>query len=67
MQASCFSPRLPDKWERLEFKIKFQKRIIKIVITKGKTEYKLISGDELKIFHNNNEVLLKPGESIQVS
>lgn len=60
-----FSPRLPDKWEQLEFKVKYQKRIIKVVITKDKTEYTLISGEGLKIYHNRNEILLEKGKSIQ--
>jgi len=61
-----FSPQIPSRWERLEFKIKFQKRNLKIVISPENTEYKLISGDELKIFHKKEEILLRPGKSIQV-
>lgn len=62
-----FSPQCPSEIDGYTFKIKFKGRVIKVAVSKEKTEYELLEGKELKIMHFdekvtiNNKVVLEIG------
>ncbi|WP_158540631.1 glycoside hydrolase family 65 protein [Romboutsia weinsteinii] len=51
-----FNPRLCDKFNKIEFKIRFKGRVIKVSIERDKTDYQLVSGKNITIV-NNGEVI----------
>ncbi|MCX7841486.1 MAG: glycoside hydrolase family 65 protein [Clostridia bacterium] len=53
-----FKPHLPEKWERLEFKILFQGSLINASFTKSSALYTLISGNPIKILSSGEEIFL---------
>jgi maltose phosphorylase len=54
-----FNPFIPDQWKSYSFRIEFRGRVLKIKVSKEKTETNLESGDPLEIFLNGKSVLLK--------
>ncbi|QTL99426.1 glycoside hydrolase family 65 protein [Iocasia frigidifontis] len=62
-----FNPCVPRKWKGFAFKIKFQDRQIKISVKRDKTYYKLITGEEIRIFHKGERFLLSAGRGIEKS
>ncbi len=54
-----FRPRLPEAWNRMEFKLKIRASQIHICLTQAYTTYTLIKGDPLTIAHGNDEICLK--------
>jgi alpha,alpha-trehalose phosphorylase len=59
-----FNPRIPSEWSSYEFKIKYNKRIIKITINKLEIVFDLLQGDGLDInllIDEASTVLLKLG------
>lgn len=48
-----FSPRLPEKWGTLSFKVQFKNRVIEVVMTEQKAMYTLLKGDPIHIYHFN--------------
>lgn len=57
-----FNPCLPNQIEEITFIIEFKGRKLYISINHQKIEVKLVDGEELEIFINNNKILLKQGE-----
>ena len=54
-----FSPYLPKKWESYSFRVLYRGRLIKVTVSKQHTQYELLDGDEISIFHRNQEFSLK--------
>ncbi len=44
-----FNPFIPDQWKSYSFKVEFRGRVIKVDVSKGSTDIKVISGDPLEI------------------
>ncbi|MET9777285.1 glycosyl hydrolase family 65 protein [Streptomyces sp. NPDC006367] len=53
-----FSPRLPEKFSRLAFRLQFRGRCLSVDIDAGKATYTLLSGAPLTIHHHGSPVLL---------
>lgn len=53
-----FNPYLPDKWDSYQFNIRFWNSKLKIKVNKEYVFYQLISGKELDIVHNGEEITI---------
>ena len=53
-----FTPYTPDQWKSYSFRLEFRGRVIKVRISKEKTETTLVSGEPLEIVMNGKQVLL---------
>lgn len=53
-----FSPRIPNQWDGLIFKIVYKNRIIQIKITQESTIYTLLKGNSIELNHFGNVYLL---------
>jgi alpha,alpha-trehalose phosphorylase len=53
-----FSPRLPEKFRRLAFRLQFRGRCVSVEIEADKATYKLLMGDPLTIHHHGQPVLM---------
>ncbi|MCG8969311.1 MULTISPECIES: glycoside hydrolase family 65 protein [Streptomyces] len=53
-----FSPRLPEKFSRLAFRLQFRGRCVSVDIEADKATYKLLMGDPLTIHHHGRPVLM---------
>lgn len=53
-----FSPQCPSEWERIVFKVRFQKRLIQVSMTPSSTDYQLVEGDQLTIIENGEKKTL---------
>ncbi|MET7274914.1 glycosyl hydrolase family 65 protein [Streptomyces flaveolus] len=53
-----FSPRLPEKFSRLAFRLQFRGRCVSVEIEADKATYKLLTGDPLTIHHHGRPVLM---------
>ncbi|MFD1412869.1 glycoside hydrolase family 65 protein [Oceanobacillus jeddahense] len=60
-----FQPKLPQQWEALSFKLRYQKRILELDLNQEYVIYKLISGENLTIYHNEKEILLEQHETVK--
>ena len=59
-----FMPRLPEKACRLNFKLMIQNRLLEFNMEKGSVTYTLREGDELTIFHFDEEISLAKDTSV---
>ncbi len=57
----CFSPRLPDGWERLGFRVQIRGQLIEVEMTAAGTSYLLVEGRSLQIRHFGEALRLAPG------
>ncbi|MGV9291914.1 glycoside hydrolase family 65 protein [Streptomyces sp. NPDC003719] len=53
-----FSPRLPEKFSRLAFRLQFRGRCLSVEIEADKATYTLLMGDPLTIHHHGSPVLM---------
>ncbi|MFJ8543995.1 glycoside hydrolase family 65 protein [Streptomyces sp. NPDC093586] len=53
-----FSPRLPEKFSRLAFRLQFRGRCVSVEIEGDKATYTLLAGDPLTIHHHGSPVLM---------
>ena len=51
-----FSPKLPDAWESLSFKVNFRGAILQLTVDKNSASVTQISGDKVAVFLNGNPV-----------
>jgi len=61
-----FTPRIPGQWEAYSFKINFRNRILKVTVSKEKTEFFLSGKEDMSIRVNGERVVLKPNEVVGV-
>lgn len=54
-----FSPFIPDQWKSYSFRIEFRGHVIKVKVSKERTETILESGGALEVVLNGKKVLLK--------
>lgn len=57
-----FSPRLPEEWNALTFKLQFQGRVLEVRLQQDGTNYRLWEGLPLEIFHFGERHALRMGE-----
>ncbi|MBT2411227.1 glycoside hydrolase family 65 protein [Streptomyces sp. ISL-12] len=50
-----FSPRLPEKFSRLAFRLQFRGRCLRVEIDGGKATYTLLSGPPMRVGHHGTE------------
>ncbi len=62
-----FSPRLPAQWSRLDFKLRFQGRLLEVALTHREAVYTLAEGEPLAIAHGGRDVVLQAGRASAVS
>ncbi|MFY1675804.1 MULTISPECIES: glycoside hydrolase family 65 protein [unclassified Streptomyces] len=55
-----FSPRLPEKFSRLAFRLRFRDRCVRVEIAPEEATYTLLTGDALTIRHHGRPVDLLP-------
>nr|WP_297786163.1 glycoside hydrolase family 65 protein [uncultured Allomuricauda sp.] len=48
----CFSPKIPEQWDRYSFKINFRNRILKITVTQDGAAFSIDEGDSLEVIVN---------------
>ncbi|SDD57205.1 maltose phosphorylase [Pricia antarctica] len=61
-----FRPRIPEQWSSYSFKINFRNRIVKVTVTKEKTEFSLDGKNEMSIRVNGERVVLHPDTVVAV-
>jgi maltose phosphorylase len=54
-----FNPFIPEQWESYSFRLEYRGRVIRMVISKDKTETVLESGDPIEIFLKGKSTLVK--------
>jgi alpha,alpha-trehalose phosphorylase len=59
-----FSPRLPERFSRLAFRLLFRGRRLAVEITQEQAAYTLLSGPPVTVRHHGEEVELKPGAPV---
>jgi alpha,alpha-trehalose phosphorylase len=58
-----FSPRLPPGLMGLSFRLRYQGRIVRVVVRQGTATYSLLQGDPLSITHHGEPVTIGPDEA----
>ncbi len=59
-----FTPRLPDVLKRLAFHFMFRGSRLRVEVTATEATYRLLDGQQLKIHHHGEEILLPASDSI---
>jgi len=59
-----FTPRIPKGWKSYSFKINFRNRILKVIVTKEETRFKLEGSEQMSIRLNGQRLELRPHEEI---
>jgi alpha,alpha-trehalose phosphorylase len=57
-----FRPRLPAALARLEFRVTFRGRCLRVAVRHGEVAYEVLSGDALEIVHDDERLRLIPGK-----
>jgi len=55
-----FDPRLPEGWERLEFPLRFRERSLRVMLTPGWIEFRLVEGQDLEVEVQGETITLRP-------
>ncbi|MFT6749191.1 MAG: maltose phosphorylase [Flavobacterium sp.] len=61
-----FSPKIPKEWQAYSFKINFRNQIIKVSVSQTRTQFSLEGNEEIIVFVNDKEVVVKPDSLITV-
>jgi len=59
-----FNPRIPKGWQSYSFKINFRNRILKVIVTKEETRFKLEGREQMSIRLNDKRLELSPNEEV---
>ncbi|WP_027136689.1 glycoside hydrolase family 65 protein [Gaetbulibacter saemankumensis] len=57
--ALHFEPKIPTQWEGYSFKVNFRNHVLKITVSQTETTFKLLQGQALQIYVNNETQLIK--------
>jgi beta-phosphoglucomutase len=63
----AFSPRLPEAWDQLRFRMRIREAVLEVHLTRGAASYRLLEGGHLAIEHFGKPLALVPGEPVVVS
>ncbi len=55
-----FAPYIPDQWKAYSFRLEFRNRVVRVKVSKEKTETLLEAGDPMEIVMNGKTVKLEP-------
>jgi len=61
-----FDPKIPNEWDAYSFKINFRNQILKVNVSKSKTEFHLEGDSEIDIIVNGKKVSIKPNDLVAV-
>ncbi len=61
-----FSPQIPENWSGYSFKVNFRERIVKVTVTKDKTDFNLEGEEPLDIVINGKQVTVEPNNPVSV-
>ena len=56
-----FNAFIPDQWKAYSFKLDFRDRVIKVKVTKEKTDITLESGEPIEVISSGKTLSLKAG------
>ena len=59
-----FRPRLPAALARLEFRVRYRGRTLRVEVRRGEVHYEIIEGKAMDIRHNGERVALPPNEPV---
>jgi beta-phosphoglucomutase len=62
-----FRPRLPRRWNRVRFRLRYRGRAIEVDITHESATYALRESEATSVLHRGREVMLTPGIPVTVS
>ena len=60
-----FTPRLPEGWAGMRFRVQVRGQLIEVEMTPGETSYRLVEGRGLLVHHAGEELRLAPGEPVR--
>ncbi|RLQ91227.1 glycosyl hydrolase family 65 protein [Planomicrobium sp. Y74] len=60
------APILPAEWNSLEFRLRYQGRVLKFRITRDDVAYSVLEGEDLNITHNGAQLFLESGKEIVI-
>ena len=58
------SPRLPDGWRRLRFRLEVRGQVVEVDMTPAATAYRLLEGRTLQLWHFDEPLRLAPGGTL---
>jgi alpha,alpha-trehalose phosphorylase len=61
----AFSPRLPDRLQRLSFRLLYQGRRLRVTVGRDEARYELIDGEPLEVGHHGETVVLEGKGDVQ--
>jgi alpha,alpha-trehalose phosphorylase len=59
-----FSPRLPDAWSGLRFRVAIRGQLVEVDMTPSETTYRLIEGHGVQLHHFGEQLRLKRGAAV---
>lgn len=62
-----FCPKLPEKWQRLRFRLRVKSALLEVTVTTARATYALIEGEALSILHRGRRLDLVPGKTEEVN
>jgi len=62
-----FNPFLPEKWTSFSFNVGFRGSLIKVTIAKNQTNIKHLSGPELKVVVDEQEIDVQPDGGVKIA
>src|SRR6056297_1271849 len=54
----CFSPKIPEQWDRYSFKINFRDRVLKVTVAQNGATFTIDEGESLEILVNSESIIL---------
>ncbi len=60
-QKLFINPRIPEAWEMYSFMIRFKNKLLKISIDKNTAQVQNLSGEEIKIYTDGHDIIIKAG------
>ncbi|MGA2976709.1 MAG: beta-phosphoglucomutase [Spirochaetia bacterium] len=61
-----FSPHPPQAWSRLRFRLRWQGRLLEVVLTRNTATYLLMEGSSIAITHRGRELVLPAGQPVSI-
>ena len=66
-EGLSLEPFLPEEWQSFNFRLRYQGRLIHILVEQNGVSYELLEGEGLAIKHNGESLVLTPEEPVTVS
>ncbi len=62
----AFSPRLPERWNSLSFRLLYRGSALSVTVTHEKATYEVLDGEPLSIAHKGRRIDLQKGSAVSV-